>query len=206
MTTESPQQTGLLNVAAWQTRSVVNGPGERFVLWLQGCPRRCPGCINPEFLPITPRHLIPVEQMAARILAVSGIEGVTYSGGEPFLQAAPLAALSARLQAQGLGIVCYSGYTLRELQDHPDPGVRALLARLDLLIDGPFIQAQTAPLRWRGSANQQLHYLSPRYAADADFQAAPAAEVELSLDANGLAATGFWPEELLRRLKQILES
>lgn len=206
MTTRSPHQDEMLNVAAWQARSVVNGPGERFVLWLQGCPRRCPGCINPEFLPITPRHLITVEQMAARILTVTGIEGVTYSGGEPFLQAAPLAALSARLQAKGLGIVCYSGYTLRELQNHPDPGVQALLARLDLLIDGPFIQAQTAPLRWRGSANQQLHYLSPRYAAEADAPPAPVAEVELSLDASSLAATGFWPDEFLRRLKQALEN
>lgn len=206
MTTRSPHQDEMLNVAAWQARSVVNGPGERFVLWLQGCPRRCPGCINPDFLPITPRHLITVEQMAARILTVTGIEGVTYSGGEPFLQAAPLAALSARLQAKGLGIVCYSGYTLRELQNHPDPGVQALLARLDLLIDGPFIQAQTAPLRWRGSANQQLHYLSPRYAAEADAPPAPVAEVELSLDASSLAATGFWPDEFLRRLKQALEN
>jgi len=206
MSTESPHKAGRLNVAAWQARSVVNGPGERFVLWLQGCPRRCPECINPEFLPITPRNLIAVEQMAARILAVTGIEGVTYSGGEPFLQAAPLAVLSAHLQAQGLGIVCYSGYTLQELQNHPDPGVQALLARLDLLIDGPYIQAQTAPLRWRGSANQQLHYLSPRYAAYANSQPAPAAEIELSLDAKGLAVTGFWPEELLWRLKQVLEN
>jgi len=206
MSTGSPHQAEMLNMAAWQARSVVNGPGERFVLWLQGCPRRCPGCINPKFLPITPCNLIAVEQMAARILAVTGIEGVTYSGGEPFLQAAPLAVLSAHLQAQGLGIVCYSGYTLQELQDYPDPGVRALLARLDLLIDGPYIQAQTAPLRWRGSANQQLHFLSTRYAADAASQPAPAAEVELSLDATGLAVTGFWPEELLRRLKQILEN
>ena len=108
--------------------------------------------------------------------------------------------------AAKIGVVCYSGYTLQELQDHPDLGVQALLARLDLLIDGPYIQTQTASLRWRGSANQQLHFLSPRYAADADSQPAPAAEVELSLDATGLAVTGFWPAELLRRLKQVLEN
>jgi anaerobic ribonucleoside-triphosphate reductase activating protein len=178
------------------------------VLWLQGCPRQCPGCINPEFLPIGPRHSIAVERMAERILAVTGIEGVTYSGGEPFLQAAPLAALSARLQAQGLGVVCYSGYRLQELQElqgHPDPGVRSLLARLDLLIDGPFIQTQAVPLLWRGSANQELHFLSPRYAADAHSPTMPAAAVELSLGSGGLAATGFWPEMLLRRLQEVLE-
>ncbi|MGH8550655.1 MAG: 4Fe-4S single cluster domain-containing protein [Methylococcales bacterium] len=199
------QTQEMLNVAAWQAPSVVNGPGERFVLWLQGCPRRCPGCINPGFLADTLRDLVPVEQVAARILAVPDIEGVTYSGGEPFSQAAALAVLSARLQAKGLGIVSYSGYTLRELEDHPDPGIQALLARLDLLIDGPYIQARSSPLRWRGSTNQQLHFLSPRYAAYADCESESRAEVELSLDANGLAATGIWPEDLLQRLKQILE-
>jgi anaerobic ribonucleoside-triphosphate reductase activating protein len=205
MTIDSTHPEGVLNLAAWQDRSVVNGPGERFVLWVQGCRRHCSGCINPEFIPEVQRHLVPVERMAERILAVTGIEGVTYSGGEPFLQAAALAVLSARLQAHGLGVLCYSGFTLEELRQHPDPGVAALLGRLDLLIHGPFVQSRAAPLRWRGSDNQQLHFLSPRYAALAQPPAASAAQVELVLDARGLTATGFWTDDLLRRLKQRLE-
>lgn len=137
---------------------------------------------------------------------MAGSDGVTYSGGEPFLQAAPLAALSERLQAAGLGIACSSGYTRSELEGHPDPAVRTLLARLDLLIDGPFVQARRAPLRcWRGSANQHVHFLSARYADYAPTQPVPAAQVELSLGATGRAATGFWPEALLSRLKKVLE-
>lgn len=205
MTTDSAHPDGILNLAAWQDRSIVNGPGERFVLWVQGCPRHCPGCINPDFSPDDPHHLVPVERMANRILAVTGIEGVTYSGGEPFQQAAALAALSTRLQAHGLGIVCYSGFTLNELQQHPDPAVSTLLAQLDLLIDGPFIQARAGPWRWRGSDNQQLHFLTPRYLAQTAPASVPAAQMELTLDAAGLTATGFWPDDLLQRLKQRLE-
>lgn len=205
MTTALLPKEEILNVAAWQARSVVNGPGERFVLWLQGCPRRCPGCINPGFLSDTPRELIPVEQMAARILAVPDIEGVTYSGGEPFSQAAALAVLSARLQTEGLGVVSYSGYTLHELENHSDPAMRVLLSRVDLLIDGPFIQALSSPLRWRGSTNQQLHFLSTRYAAYAHNQSASGAAVELFLGENGLATTGIWPKDFLKHLKEKLE-
>ena len=91
-----------LNLGAIQERSAVNGPGERFVLWLQGCPLRCPGCCNPEFQPLVPRHLLVVEELAGRILAVPGIEGVTYSGGEPTVQARGLACLSERLRPAGL--------------------------------------------------------------------------------------------------------
>lgn len=194
-----------LNLAAWAPRSLANGPGARCVLWVQGCPRRCPGCINPDFLPTLPRQSMPVATLAARILALPGIEGVSYSGGEPFAQAAALAALSEPLRAAGLGILCYSGYTLEELQRQADPAVAALLARLDLLIDGPFIAERAAPLRWRGSDNQRLHCLTPRYLHAVQADAPAAAEVELCLDAGGLAATGFWPPELLQRLQQHLE-
>ena len=104
-----------LNLGAWQERSVVNGPGERFVLWLQGCPLRCPGCFNEEFLPHIERHLIEIDEMLTWVLDVSGIEGITYTGGEPFEQAQGLALLSKQLQAAGLTVVCYTGYTLERL-------------------------------------------------------------------------------------------
>ena len=86
-----------LNIEAWQERSVVNGPGTRFVLWLQGCPILCHGCFNEDLLPFVPRHSVDVEDVATKILAVAGIEGVTYSGGEPTVQAQGLALLSKRI-------------------------------------------------------------------------------------------------------------
>lgn len=198
-----------LNLGAWSARSVTNGPGQRCVLWVQGCTRGCPGCINPDLLPAVPRQQVSVDALAQRILALADIEGVTYSGGEPFEQAAALAALSARLQAAGLGIVCYSGYPLEALARHPDPAVAALLGRIDLLIDGPYLAERAAALRWRGSDNQRLHCLTPRYRAHiaepAPAAAPVATEMEMRLDADGLEATGFWPPGLIERLKQRLE-
>jgi len=59
--------------------------------------------------------------MAERILRTPGIEGVTYSGGEPMIQAEPLYTLSQILRSQGLSILCYTGYTLTELQTKKRP-------------------------------------------------------------------------------------
>lgn len=192
-----------LNLGAWQTRSIVNGPSERFVLWLQGCPRRCWGCINPAYLAIEPRHEIAVDELTAKILAVSGIEGVTYSGGEPFLQPAALSKLSDNLRAAGLGIVCFTGYTLEALQTHSDIWTKQLLAQIDLLIDGPFELEKAAPLRWRGSHNQRLHFLTDRYSSYATDTSTT--EVELVMTSGGVMATGFWPANFLERLTEIME-
>jgi len=198
-------KTDHLNLGAWQTHSVVNGPDERFVLWLQGCPRRCQGCINPEFLAIEPSHEIAVDELAEKILAVSGLEGVTYSGGEPFLQPEPLFKLSTHLHAAGLGIVCFTGYTLEALQAHSDSWIQRLLAQIDLLIDGPFEQEKVASLRWRGSHNQRLHFLTERYSKYSTQPETSATEVELVMTNNGVMASGFWPANFLERLTKIME-
>ncbi|MBN1485756.1 MAG: radical SAM protein [Chloroflexia bacterium] len=198
-------ERAMLNVGAWMERSVANGPGERFVLWLQGCPLRCPDCFNPEFLPLEPRHLVTVPNMAARILALEGIEGVTYSGGEPTLQAEPLCHLSQRLREAGLSIVCYSGYTLEQLRDRDDPWIERLLSYLDILIDGPYLCGQAANLPWRGSRNQRVHFLSPTYRHLAPQIEGGPAEVELAVGRDGFAATGNWPAEFWERLRKALE-
>ncbi len=101
-----------LNVAHWEPRSVVNGPGERFVLWLQGCPLRCPGCLNPELQPFVPRHRLTIAQVEALVASASGVEGVTFTGGEPLAQAAALAPLAQRLRRRGLTVMAYTGFTL----------------------------------------------------------------------------------------------
>ncbi|MCP4696772.1 MAG: radical SAM protein [Gammaproteobacteria bacterium] len=199
--------SALLNLGAWQARSVVNGPGERFVLWVQGCPWHCRGCINPEFLPARPaKHHLRAAELAAKILAIQGIEGVTYSGGEPFLQAAALAELSEPLHTAGLGVVCFSGYTVEALREKNDAATNRLLQQTDLLIDGMFEQDQAAPLRWRGSRNQRLHFLTARYARYAHEADRPVHEVELSLSRDTMTASGFWPEGFVERLKSILEN
>jgi anaerobic ribonucleoside-triphosphate reductase activating protein len=150
----------VLNLATWQARSLSNGPGSRYVLWLQGCFRECPGCVNAPMQPHVIRHVRGVDDVAAAILAAPDIEGVTYSGGEPLEQVKPLVVLSRRLRRAGVSIVCYTGYTLQELQRSGRPDVSELLDCVDILIDGPFLLDQAACLLWRGSRNQQVHFVT----------------------------------------------
>jgi anaerobic ribonucleoside-triphosphate reductase activating protein len=193
-----------LNLGAWMPRSTANGPGERFVLWLQGCPLRCPGCINPELWPFVERTVVGVEEMAGRILATRGIEGVTYTGGEPTVQARALALLSERLRPAGLTVVCYSGYTLEQLKARSDEWIERLLASVDVMIDGPYVQELAAPLLWRGSTNQRVRFLSPAYRRLAEFVDSGPGQVEFSIDKDSFTATGMWPPGLLERLEDLL--
>ena len=90
-----------VQVAAFLPRSLVNGPGVRTVLWVQGCPFACPGCCNPDFRPVAGGRSMSLTEAARLLLDESDIEGITFSGGEPFSQAAALAELAA--QAQDIG-------------------------------------------------------------------------------------------------------
>lgn len=193
-----------LNLGAWQTASAVNGPGRRFVLWLQGCPLGCPGCINPEYVPFERRAVVTVDRLAGLIQAVGGIEGVTYTGGEPTAQAAGLALLSERLRPAGLSVICYTGYTLEGLEAQGDPWVARLLRLTDILIDGPYVQAQAANLRWRGSRNQRVLLLTERYQGLTAEVEEGEAQVEFSVGGDRFTATGTWPGGLLERLEERL--
>jgi len=82
-----------VNLAGFIARSTVNGPGTRAVVWVQGCPIRCEGCFNTDFWSFTPKIQVPVDQLAEKIGALENIDGVTFSGGEPFAQAENLAGL-----------------------------------------------------------------------------------------------------------------
>jgi len=195
-----------LNLGSWQERSLVNGPGERFVLWLQGCSMRCPGCFNEEFLPYIERHLIKIENMLTWVLDVSGIEGVTYTGGEPMEQAQGLTILSKHLRAAGLTIVCYTGYTLDELSASEDPWIDQLLCHVDILIDGPFIIEKASSLLWRGSSNQRVHFLTDTYKYLTDQIEARPAEVEFAINRDSFTTTGTWPSGFLERLERKLRS
>lgn len=153
-----------LRVAAFLPRCSVAGPGVRAVVWVQGCTRGCDGCCNGGFADAAGGALTPIQELVETVGSVGGIEGVTFSGGEPFDQAGALSALVRALRAQrDLGVVCYTGYTLEELRGGGPPGTADLLDNVDLLIDGPFILERAAPLLWRGSHNQRLLCLTPRY-------------------------------------------
>lgn len=182
-----------LNVAQVLPRSSANGPGERFVIWVQGCPLACAGCWNPDTWPFERRRLRAVDDLAAEIRATDGIEGVTFTGGEPFAQARALSELARVLRDAGLSVFVFTGFELTELTK---PEHRALLSVSDVVVAGRYVEARrTFDLPWRGSSNQEVHFLTQRYGPD-DMGRAP--EIEIHLGADGtLTVTGFPESELL---------
>ena len=150
----------MLRLAGMYTDSIVDGPGIRFSIYVQGCPHHCPGCHNPETLDPQGGFEAEVEDLAALISSYrDGIDGVTISGGEPFEQASPLADFACKVLEEGLNLVLYSGYRFEDLlaKSSRDQAVRRLLEAGWLLVDGPYLSEQRdLNLPYRGSSNQRL--------------------------------------------------
>ncbi len=180
----------VVNVALEVACTEAEGPGHRYAIWVQGCPLRCKGCCNPEFLVDAPREQRDVATLIAAITAAHrdrGIEGISLLGGEPTRQAAALAVVAEAAQALGLSVMVFSGFTLAQLRTENAPGVARLLAATDLLVDGPYDETRrTTQRRYIGSDNQVLHFLSDRYRInDPRFSAPNTVELRMVFDADG---------------------
>ena len=151
-----------LNLATWSEEGTYAlGPGKRFALWTQGCLKRCQGCVSPEFQDLKPAHLVEVDALISWLSTRMDFEGITISGGEPFLQATHLAQFlqQIRLNREDLTVIVFTGFRLEEL-DWPE--AQGFLQWIDLLIDGVFVEEQTSEVGLRGSDNQRFHYLTER--------------------------------------------
>lgn len=170
----------------------VLGPGVRYVVWVQGCMRRCPGCVSPEAQPLEGGTQTSVDALTREILATDGIEGITISGGEPFLQAAALVRLIDALRAErDLGVIVYTGCLLETLEADEPAGARELLSRIDLLIDGPYVDELNDDGALRGSSNQRVIPLTDRYrAAAADYGVPGGRRTELMFTEKGFFLSG----------------
>ena len=147
-----------IRLAGVVQESIVDGPGIRYTIFTQGCPHHCPGCHNPESHDPAGGYERDTEELLAEFRKNPLLKGMTFSGGDPFLQAAPLSRLAEAVHTLGKDILVYTGYTMEYLLAHLEeqPGWRELLEQTDVLIDGPFIQQQKSlGLRFRGSANQR---------------------------------------------------
>lgn len=138
------------------------GPGLRYAIWVQGCHRRCKGCITPESRLFEGGTEIDIDSLVSDIVNRDGIDGITISGGEPFLQAVELFSLLKKVLCQkpNLTVIIYTGFVIEELYKLPEAS--NLLALTDILIDGEYVEELNDNKGIRGSSNQRVIPLTNR--------------------------------------------
>ena len=161
--------------------STVLGPYNRFILWVQGCNKRCKGCIAKDAWDINGGEVVPVERLAEQIIAQEGIEGITISGGEPFLQQEALYGLIQKVREQkNIGVIIYTGMKYEEIKN------TALANCADIVIDGEYIEELNDDKSLRGSSNQNVVCLTDRYRSVIDdYYGNQGRKIELVCD-NGI--------------------
>ena len=137
--------------------SIVDGPGLRLTIFTQGCLHHCPGCHNPQTHDPEGGSWADTEDILAAAAENPLLDGITLSGGDPFLQPVPCLALAEGAHKIGLNVWTYTGYTWEALLEENDTEKLALLKETDVLVDGPFLRAERSlELRFCGSRNQRL--------------------------------------------------
>jgi anaerobic ribonucleoside-triphosphate reductase activating protein len=144
----------------------VDGPGFRYTVFVQGCHLNCPGCHNPQLQTCSGGRSITVGEILEEIQENPLLDGLTLSGGDPFVQPAACAVLAEEVRSLGLSVFVYTGYTFEALWLAENPAWRRLLMAADVLVDGPFVrELRDIDLRFRGSSNQRLIDLRRSFAA-----------------------------------------
>jgi anaerobic ribonucleoside-triphosphate reductase activating protein len=182
--------TNKLNIASLVANTTALGPGQRAVIWTQGCPLNCPGCVAPNWIPFVEANLLSPEEVISKI-DIEKIDGLTFSGGEPMEQAGGLAILAKLIRKKKeINLICFTGYRYERLvKNPPNSGVPELLYETDVLIDGPYIQSLNDSIGLRGSANQRIINLTQRLEMyDLDTQKR---KVEVTISDGELAYVGI---------------
>lgn len=144
-----------IKVAGIEKESLVDGPGIRYVVFSQGCKHNCIGCHNLETHSFNKGKYIEIDELVEDILRSKHIDGVTFSGGDPFFQSSEFSSLAKRLKNNNIGIISYTGFLYEDILN--DENMRGLLENIDILIDGPFIKEEkTLKNAFIGSENQRI--------------------------------------------------
>ena len=187
----------ILKISHTEAHTDLLGPGDRFCIWVHGCCFDCEGCLalNTRF---GAYQEVTVDDLAVKIIK-SGCDGITLSGGEPFLQAEALAELVKQVQDErDIGVIVYSGFTLEELLVREE--CAGLLNRTDILIDGRYIKALDDGRAYIGSSNQRLHYLTDRYHSVGEpYYAADKRRAEIRFSADTVTLIGV-PSANVRKI------
>lgn len=155
----------LLRISHYERETEFLGPGKRFVIWFQGCNKRCKGCINPEGRNIDGGYSIDVNEMLSLIIKTPSIQGVTISGGEPFLQFSALYELVYLVKANlNLDIMLFSGYKFEDIkEEYSEVIIKDFFSKIDIFIDGEYIEELNDDQMYRGSSNQNIYFFTNKY-------------------------------------------
>jgi anaerobic ribonucleoside-triphosphate reductase activating protein len=147
-----------INLYGLSDDSIVDGPGIRLAIFMQGCKHACQGCHNPAAQPFKRNTLITIDELWEKVEANPLLAGISLTGGEPFEQAEVLVALARRTREKGLTVWAYSGYLYEDLlAGVPNNAAPQLLEQTDVLVDGPYVEMlRSLDLPWRGSSNQRV--------------------------------------------------
>ena len=206
-----PEMNPPLRVSRLQERTEVLGPGVRAVVWFQGCSLRCPGCMAQSMNDDPAHEAWSPSALAERVCQLDEIEGVTLSGGDPFDQPPEiLCAFTEEIRRNSnLTIMAFTGRTLEQLRRQLPLSLRErLFATIDILVDGPYVDELNDGSLWRGSSNQQIHFLTPRYAHLRPLvESSRARGLEVSVrNGRELEITGIPPRGFLAGLNRRLDA
>lgn len=147
-----------LRIAGVVRESIVDGPGFRYTLFVQGCPHHCEGCHNPQTHSFEGGQVVTIDRVLESVLENPLLDGVTFSGGEPFMQPEALYNLAVKLKENGLNVICYTGFLFEKLleMNEENPYILKLISQCDYLFDGKFeIENKTYAKTFVGSSNQR---------------------------------------------------
>jgi anaerobic ribonucleoside-triphosphate reductase activating protein len=189
-----------LQVHATVSQSTIYGPGERFVIWVQGCTLGCPGCWNIETWKKNGGQQRPVQELVEEYEQTGPHEGITILGGEPLQQSEACLSLINEVQARNGSVVLYTGYEPHEFNE----SMQSCFDSSDIIITGRYVQElRNTNLRWRGSSNQIIHLNSDRY-ADLDIDEHNEVEIEIDHDTGLVQVLGYPTLELLEKMENEL--
>ncbi len=184
------------------------GPGTRIAIWLQGCNRRCKGCMSPKSRPLDGGRVVNLPSLIDAICADNDVEGITISGGEPFLQTEALHELLVSIRSRtNFGVIIYTGYTMDELRNTHDPLVDEILTELsDIIIDGEYIDELNDGASLKGSSNQTVNYITDRYLPYKSLYESKARNVQIDIADGEAFFIGIPDKETLESWKNAINS
>lgn len=193
-----------IDISHMEENTKLLGPYNRFVIWVHGCCFNCRGCLAESYKNGSYSEMKISE--IAEMIENSDAEGITISGGEPFLQAEKLADMIRLVRKKrDIGVIIYSGFTIEELLKNDD--AKKLLEETDILIDGQYKQELDDGKAYVGSSNQRILYLTERYKKiGKEYYSAEKRKVEIKLFSDKLVMIGVPSSEQLEILNNIMKT